>query len=167
MSAMWASARRRFGAVIAVAVVIALAAIGCGGSSSEKSKDKTKASGGKAEVQEFLDELDEAVRTSNVDFRLARLHPVVIDRYGEQQCRDFLASPEAQDPSRKDKVKRVDRPAAFEFTTDDGNIPIPDAQFVLVSETYRKKKSQRELHVARFDGEYRYFIDCGVPLQRQ
>jgi hypothetical protein len=36
-----------------------------------------------------------------------------------------------------------------------------------VKETYQKKKSRRELHLARANGEYRYFIDCGVPLPRQ
>ncbi len=34
-------------------------------------------------------------------------------------------------------------------------------------ETFQKKKSERELHVALVDGEYRYFIDCGTPLVRQ
>jgi hypothetical protein len=38
---------------------------------------------------------------------------------------------------------------------------------VLVRETFQKKKSERELHVALVDGEYRYFIDCGTPLVRQ
>ncbi len=33
-------------------------------------------------------------------------------------------------------------------------------------ETFQKK-SERELHVALVDGEYRYFIDCGTPLVRQ
>jgi hypothetical protein len=107
------------------------------------------------------------VRQSDTATRVALLHPAVIERYGEQQCRDFLASPEAEDPSRRDKVNRVDKPAPFDFTTDDGAIPIPNAQLVLVKETFQKKKSERELHVARVDGEYRYFIDCGTPLVRQ
>jgi hypothetical protein len=33
--------------------------------------------------------------------------------------------------------------------------------------TARQKKSERELHVAPVDGQYRYFIDCGTPLMRQ
>jgi hypothetical protein len=64
-------------------------------------------------------------------------------------------------------VQRVDKPEPFEFTTDDGVLPIPNAQLVLVQETYQKKKSRRALHLARANGEYRYFIDCGVPLPRQ
>jgi hypothetical protein len=43
----------------------------------------------------------------------------------------------------------------------------PNAQFVIVKETFQKKKSERELHVALVDGEHRYFIVCGTPLVRQ
>ena len=142
--------------------MVALAAGGCGGSSSAKENSKEK----KESPQQFLDKLNAAVRKGETDVRVALLHPAVLERYGEQQCRDFLATPEAQDTTRKDKVKRVDKPKPFDFTTDDGALPIPNAQFVLVEETYQKKKSRRELHLARVDGEYRYFIDCGVPLPR-
>jgi hypothetical protein len=64
-------------------------------------------------------------------------------------------------------VNRVDKPAPFDFTTDDGAIHIPNAQLVIVKETFQKKNSERELHVALVDGEHRYFIDCGTPLVRQ
>jgi hypothetical protein len=153
--------RYRLGATLAV-IVVALAAGGCGGSSSAKENSKEK----KESPQQFLDKLNAAVRKGETDIRVALLHPAVLERYGEQQCRDFLATPEAQDTTRKDKVKRVDKPKPFDFTTDDGALPIPNAQFVLVEETYQKKKSRRELHLARVAGEYRYFIDCGVPLPR-
>jgi hypothetical protein len=152
----------RPGVVVAV-VAFGLVVGGCGGSASgnsEKSEKKTES------PQKFLDKLNAAVRKGQTDVRVALLHPAVIERYGEQQCRDFLATPEAQDTTRKDKVQRVDKPKPFEFTTDDGALPIPNAQFVLVQETYQGKKSRRELHLARVDGEYRYFIDCGTPLPR-
>jgi hypothetical protein len=152
----------RRGIVVAV-MALGLVVGGSAGSASGTSGKPEK----KESPQKFLDKLDRAVRKGDIDFRVARLHPVVIERYGEQQCRDFLASPQAQDPSRKDKVKRVDKPKPFNFTTDDGAIPVPNAQFILVTETYQKKKSQRELHLARVDGEYRYFIDCGIPLADQ
>jgi hypothetical protein len=147
-----------------VLVGIAVVAVGCGGSSSAHETGKGKK---KESPQKFLDKLNAAVRKGQTDVRVALLHPAVIERYGEQQCRDFLAMPELVDTTRKDKVQRVDKPKPFEFTTDDGALPIPNAQFVLVQETYRGKKSRRELHLARVNGEYRYFIDCGVPLPRQ
>jgi hypothetical protein len=162
-------AGRRFGVAVAVTVVSALiGTTACGGSSSGTSKRKVDGADGadKEAVEKFL--VDEAVREGNTQFRVARLHPEVIDRYGEQQCRDFLAGPDAgPDPSRKDKVLRVDKPEAFDFTTDDGAIPVANAQLVLVKETFKKKTTERELHVASVNGELRYFIDCGAPLQRQ
>ena len=146
--------------IVAVLALVGVAA--CDTDSGESTRE------GGPEVQKFLNQLDEAVRKGDTDFRIARLHPAVIERYGEQQCHDFLASPQAgPDPSRRDRVERVDKPEPFDFTTDDGAVPIPDAQLVLVKETFEKKTTTRELHVAKVDGEFRYFIDCGPPLQRQ
>jgi hypothetical protein len=132
--------------IVAVLALVGVAA--CDTDSGESTRE------GGPEVQKFLNQLDEAVRKGDTDFRVARLHPAVIERYGEQQCHDFLASPQAG-------------PDPFDFTTDDGAVPIPDAQLVLVKETFEKKTTTRELHVAKVDGEFRYFIDCGTPLQRQ
>ena len=154
----------RAAASVIVVVAIAVLMVGCGGSGSGSEKGDAK---GSESPQKFLDKLNAAVRKGDTDVRVALLHPAVIERYGEQQCRDFLATPELQDTTRKDKVQHVDKPEPFEFTTDDGVLPIPNAQLVLVQETYQKKKSRRELHLARANGEYRYFIDCGVPLPRQ
>jgi hypothetical protein len=146
-------------------VVLVLAVVGVAACGTDAGKSTRE---GGAEVQKFLDQLDEAVRKNDTDFRVARLHPAVIERYGEEQCRDFIAGPQAgRDPSRNDKVERVDDPEPFDFTTDDGAVPIPDAQLVLVKETFKEKTSTRELHVAKVDGEFRYFIDCGTPLMRQ
>jgi hypothetical protein len=153
----------RIGVGAALLAVVALATVGCDSSSSGDGEGKST---GKAAVQKFLDKLDKAVREGDTATRVALLHPSVIERYGEQQCRDFLASQVAQDPSRRDKVDRVDKPEPFEFTTDDGVIPIPNAQLVFVKETFAKNKGERELHVALVDRDYRYFIDCGTPLPR-
>lgn len=154
--------------VVVVAITLAaVAAAGCRGSSSDSDKSGSSKSTAKDTPQKFLDKLDAAARAGDTDTRVALLHPAVIARYGEQQCRDFLAEPQAVDPTRKDKVKDVDKPRPFEFTTDDGAIPVPNAQRVLVEETYQRKKSRRELHLALVDGGYRYFIDCGVPLNGQ
>ena len=160
-----AGRRMRAAASAILVAAIAVVAVGCGGSSSGNGKGDSKDKGSES-PQQFLDKLNDAVHKGQADVRVALLHPAVIERYGEQQCLDFLSQPDATDPTRKDKVKRVDKPKPFDFTTDDGALPIPNAQFVLVEETYQKKKSRRELHLARVNGEYRYFIDCGVPLPR-
>ena len=89
---MLALAGRRLAFVVAALVVGALAAVACGGSSSESDKREEA-------VQKFLDRLDNAVRDGDTATRVALLHPAVIDRYGEQQCRDFLASPRLKTPA--------------------------------------------------------------------
>jgi hypothetical protein len=119
----------------------------------------------KAEVQKFLNELSAAVRNNDVDFRLAHLHPAVIERYGEQQCRDFLAG--AQDKTRRDRVKKVGKPETYDYATDKVSATIPESLPVLTRETNKGKKGDRNIHLARVNGQLTYFIDCGQPLAAQ
>ena len=116
----------------------------------------------KAEVKKFLNEVDAAARAGNVDLRLARLNPAVIARYGEQQCRDFLAG--QHDPTRKDTVTKVGKPESYQYATDNQSATIPDALPVQVRETNKGKKGDRNIHLARVNGQLTYFIDCGQPL---
>ena len=119
----------------------------------------------KAEVKKFLNEVDAAARAGNVDLRLAHLHPAVIARYGEQQCRDFLAG--QHDPTRKDTVTKVGKPESFQYASDNQSAVIPDALPVQVRETNKGKKGDRNIHLARVNGQLTYFIDCGQPLGAQ
>jgi hypothetical protein len=119
----------------------------------------------KSEVKKFLNELDAAVRSGDVDLRLARLNPAVITRYGEQQCRDFLAG--QQDATRKDMVKKVGKPESYEYTSDKQSATIADALPVQVRATIKGKKGDRNIHLARVNGQLTYFIDCGQPLAAQ
>jgi hypothetical protein len=136
-----------------------------GASSSASGSDGGGGSKAKSEVKKFLNELDAAVRSGNVDLRLARLNPAVIARYGEQQCRDFLAG--QQDATRKDKVKKVGKPESFEYATDRQSATIADALPVQVRATIKGKKGDRNIHLARVNGQLTYFIDCGQPLAAQ
>src|SRR6266699_1659973 len=103
---------------ICVAATLALGA--CSGGSDGGAGSKAK-----AEVKKFLNEIDAAARAGNVDLRLARLHPAVIARYGEQQCRDFLAG--QQDATRKDTSTKVGNPEPYEYATDNQAEIRPDA----------------------------------------
>jgi hypothetical protein len=118
-----------------------------------------------AEVKKFLNEIDAAARAGDVSFRLARLNPAVIARYGEQQCRDFLAG--QQDTTRKDKVTKVGKPETFEYATDNLSATVSDTLPVQVRETNKGKKGDRNIHLARVNGQLTYFIDCGQPLAAQ
>jgi hypothetical protein len=150
---------RRPATAVCVAATLALGACSGGGS------DGSGSSKAKAEVKKFLNEIDTAARSGNVDARLARLNPAVIARYGEQQCRDFLAG--QQDATRKDKVTSVGKPESYEYATDNQSAVIPDALPVQVKETNKGKKGDRNIHLARVNGQLTYFIDCGQPLAAQ
>ena len=163
----------RFRSTIATAacagLVIALGAFagsdawgGSGGSAGSGGSGSKKA---KKEAQTFLNELDTAVREGNIDLRIARLNPAVVDRYGEQQCRDFLAGQE--DNTRRDRVKSVGKPEPFEYATDKQTVTVPDALPVKVRATIKGKKGDRNIHLARVNGQLTYFIDCGQPLPAQ
>jgi hypothetical protein len=154
-------------AITAACVGVMVLLGGCGGSGGSASASGGSGGGrkAKAEAQRFLNELDTAVREGNTDLRIARLNPAVIERYGEQQCRDFLAT--QVDDTRRDRVKRVGKPEPFEYATDDQTVTIPDSIPVQVRATIKGKKGDRNLHLARVNGQLTYFIDCGQPLARQ
>ena len=150
----------------ALVIPAALAAtLAIGACSSAGGSDGGGGSKAKAEVQKFLNQLSAAVRKNDVDFRLAHLHPAVIERYGEQQCRDFLAG--QHDPTRKDTVTKVGKPESYEYASDKQSTNIPDALPVQVRETNKGKKGDRNIHLARVNGQLTYFIDCGQPLAAQ
>jgi hypothetical protein len=97
-------------AIITGGLAAAIALGGCGGSSGKGDSDGQagKTSGAKAEAQQFLDELDAAEREGNADVRMARLNPAVIARYGEVQCRTFIAG--QQDKARGTRSSGSGRP---------------------------------------------------------
>jgi len=136
-----------------------------GACSSASGSDGGGGSKAKSEVKKFLNEIDAAARAGNVDLRLARLNPAVIARYGEQQCRDFLAG--QHDATRKDTVTKVGKPESYQYSTDNQSAIIPDALPVQVRETNKGKKGDRNIHLARVNGRLTYFIDCGQPLAAQ
>jgi hypothetical protein len=155
----------RIRTALAIPSACLAAALLFGACSSASGSDGSGGSKAKAEMQKFLNELDAAVRSGDVDLRLARLHPAVIARYGEQQCRDFLAS--QQDAKRRDRVKKVGKPEPFEYSTDNQSATIADALPVQVRATIKGKKGDRNIHLARVNGQLTYFIDCGQPLAAQ
>jgi hypothetical protein len=141
------------------------AALLFGACSSAGGSDTGGGSKAKSEVKKFLNELDAAARSGNVDLRMARLNPAVIARYGEQQCRDFLAG--QQDATRRDRVKKVGKPESFEYASDKQSATVADALPVQVRATIKGKKGDRNIHLARVNGQLTYFIDCGQPLPAQ
>ena len=148
--------------ILAACLAATLFVDACSTASGSDSGGGSKA---KAEVKKFLNEIGAAVRKNDVGFRLAHLHPAVIERYGEQQCRDFLAA--APDTTRRDRVKKVGKPEPYEYASDKASATIPESLPVLTKETNKGKKGDRNIHLARVNGQLTYFIDCGQPLPAQ
>jgi len=154
------SRRGWFGVACAIIAGVALVVtlVGCGGGSGSKSGSGKKSAAVK-DAQKFATQYDAAVRSGDVDFRIAHPHPAVVARYGEDQCRSFLAT--QQDATRKTKVKTVGKPEPFEYASDNLSVTVPETLPVLVKQTIQGKPGDRNIHVALVNGQYSYFIDCG------
>ena len=107
---------------------------------------------------EFLAALQRAERNGDAEFRLARLHPAVIERYGEDACRSFVIEP--PDATSTFDVVRVDHTGPWDYTSDGETTTVDDTAFVVVDRVARGDQNQVEVHVAAVGNEYRWFADC-------
>lgn len=117
--------------------------------------------------EEFLAALATAFRSGDVSFLLSRLHPAVLARYGEAQCRQAL--PAYTDPSAMFAVQQVGPDEAFTWTTEpDTQHPrssgVSDARSVEVIRAARGVATPAQIHIARVGAHYTWFIDCGEPI---
>ncbi len=114
-------------------------------------------------VEEFYASLGEAIRTGDADFLFARLHPEVLELYGEDQCR---ASVERLDnPDYEIEVIAVGEARRFLFGKREGlKIPVADTIPVEIVQRAGDQEVEQTAHVARVDGELRWFTDCGDPI---
>jgi hypothetical protein len=123
----------------------------------------TKAAPTNETPQQFLDALATAVRDGDVTFQLDRLHPAVIDRYGSEQCRADITT--RTDPSRRYVVKSVS-PAArpYDYASDGQSVTIEGAITIEADVVDHGQTQPVTVHLAKTDGTYAYFSDCGTPL---
>jgi hypothetical protein len=162
------STRRRLGVVLAwsgalIGVVgIAGLALGLGETTTTTNATASaNASAGSSAAEtpaEFLAKLQQAERAGDADFRLARLHPAVIDRYGDDACRVIASEP--PDPTSTFAVVRIDHTGPWDYTTDGKTTTIADTVFVVVDRTAEGQTEQVTAHVATVDHQYRWFTDC-------
>ncbi|MGQ0804692.1 MAG: hypothetical protein ACT4PI_12630 [Actinomycetota bacterium] len=112
--------------------------------------------------EEFLAALATAIQDGDADFQLERLHPAVIERYGEDACAADIAT--RTDPTRAFAVTRVrEEPEPFDYASDGLSETIPETTVVEAQVTADGATNPQEVHVAEVDGEFRYFSDCGTP----
>ncbi len=167
--------RVMLGAVAAI-VGVALVAVGVLGTALDWGADTTRKAvaanrgkqtgedGGQAgeTPAEFLSALATAVREGDVDFQLERLHPAVIERYGEDACRADLVT--RTDPTHAFEVTTVrDQPEPFDYASDGLSETIPETVVVDANVTDNGQTQAVTTHLVEVDGEFRYFTDCGTP----
>ena len=110
--------------------------------------------------QAFLDGLDAAHQTGDVDALLGWLDPATIDRYGSDQCRGYLGQVAGSlaDPTL---VSATAEP--WDYLTDGVSTNIPEAWSLLIDVTLGGSDQQVPMHVRPVDDQIYWFTDCGEP----
>lgn len=167
MAAIASSRRRRIGFVLIVIGTLSLLVGALGLAFDWGSSESTaRARGGgsvKAETPaEFLDALSAATRNHDVEFRIDRLNPAVLARYGEAACRALLA--QSTDPTRSESVTRVGKPEPYLYASDGLSTTVPGTITVEVVEVQNGVTASDTLHITRVGQHFTWFVDCGTPL---
>lgn len=106
-----------------------------------------------------------ATRDGRADVLVDTLHPAVIDRYGLDTCRTYLATAGVFPLDLV--VRETSTAASWDWQTDGVVTRIHDVALVEVSRVVGGETVLQELHVARAgDGSLRWFTDCGDPVSR-
>jgi hypothetical protein len=113
-------------------------------------------------VTEFLEEFEAAMQSENLDFLLGRLHPAVIDRYGESACAAYLA--QVAEPTFSIEVLRIHPPDDWTYGQDGVEALIEMAWSAEVRVSSGGQIQETTAHYAERDGTLRWFTDCGTPL---
>ena len=115
--------------------------------------------------QAFLELLEQAHAEEDATTLLKRLHPVVVELYGEAQCRDHVAQLVARPPGPEQEVAAVDGPGPWTFGEHEGlAVPVEDVLSVEVVQR-GSPEGERELHLGLVDGRLHWFTDCGDPRE--
>ena len=113
----------------------------------------------------FFADWANALRTGDATFLYERLHPAVVDRYGDTACRAYVGA--IQRPLAATEVLGTDpATAAWSWETDGRSTEIPDALGLRLRRTEDGSTyTESDVHVALVDGEVRWFTDCGTPRE--
>ncbi len=113
-------------------------------------------------VEEFMAQLATALREGDEAFLFPRLHPAVLELYGEEQCRAYTTP--LQDPTLQLEVRGVTGPERWAWERDDRTTDVADVFTVAVLLRSGDTEADQELHVGIVAGDLRWFTDCGDPL---
>lgn len=124
-------------------------------------------------VSEFAKKWQQAFRSGDVDFLVARLHPSTIERYGEAVCRESVKR-QTPDPGWTIRVKKVSELGLYDYTSDQLSTVVNGVYTVtavrqtgLASQTGQKSPpAESDIHLALVEGKVRWFSDCGAALPK-
>ena len=161
------------GAVITVVGVLGAAGVFEGNGASDdgdakrpsvERSDRSPASTVAPETpQQFLVQLSQAVRAKDATFLFERLHPFVLERYGETACRAYLGG--LSTPAFNIEPLAVVGTGTWDWTTDGLTRAVPGATTVRVRATQDGNAySETESHVVVQAGKVLWFTDCGTPI---
>ncbi len=126
--------------------------------------DPTAAPVDEQAVEAFIASLVVALREGDATFQVASLHPAVLARYGEDQCRTEL--PKRADPTVAVAIRSIGDLEVWDWTTDDVTTLIEDTIPVDTDIVIDGTSNRQTLHLAaREDGTIVWFTDCGTPLE--
>lgn len=114
------------------------------------------------ELDTFLAAFVTAFREGDADFLLDRLHPEVIELFGEEQCRRWVET--FADPTFDIVPSEITGPEGWTWVVDGVSTPIEDAFTVTADFTRQGETAEQVSHFALVGGVQHFFSDCGDPL---
>lgn len=154
------------GAALAVVGVLGLA-LGWGSTSAPKTaaavattstSSTTTTSVTNEDPKQFYEALKTAQRNKDITFLIDRLHPVVISRYGTDQCRQFYAN--STGSLADTTFVNALGPQTFDYTSDGQTASVSNTYVV----TVQGSSGSTDLHFALVNGRFTFFGDCGTPV---
>lgn len=135
-----------------------------GGGEANGIIEMTKEAGavGSEPVTEFLAMFEAAMKSGDLEFLMERLHPAVIDRYGESACSAYLER--VVDPDFSVEVGEINPPSAWNYDQDGVEEMIEEAWSAQVAISAGGQAQETLAHYAMHEGTLRWFTDCGEPI---
>jgi hypothetical protein len=99
-----------------------------------------------------------AWRVGDDETLMALLHPTVIEAYGRNACRSYIAT--LVDPTFDMEIEEIDDPATWTVTLAGEEYDIPDTNTVRLYLTEEGARKPVELHFADVDGGFYWFSPC-------
>jgi hypothetical protein len=113
------------------------------------------------DMARFVKDLAYAFRTGDSEFLFNNLDSAVVDRYGADACRSYVAG--LSDPTRRYVAGEPGEPSSWAYKSDGATTSVPDVVSVPVSGTADGRSISAEQHFALLaDGTVAWFTDCGT-----